>query len=122
MLDSELRAAPGSAGGGVSASAELDGMLDLGDGLLDQDCPTPDGVPQVAAQVTTEAIIASWHQSMPPEIELEYVQALKNMQAMSPVQRWGVCAGSGISSKFFEKYSSFLRVAWGLDVAVETKL
>ncbi len=55
-----------------------------------------------------EEAIAQWHRALPKEAELMYLNGISRLKAWSPLQRWSLCAGSGLASRFYKALSNVL--------------
>ena len=69
-----------------------------------------------------EILICRWRESLPPELEVDYLESLRNLQHKSPIERWGLFAGCSVASKFYEGLSSVLRKSANINIAFHTRL
>ncbi len=50
-------------------------------------------------------LVGEWHNQMSPEIEMEFLHAIRNLERLSPIPRWSLCAGCGVGRLFFDALS-----------------
>ena len=56
----------------------------------------------IAPRSIAERYCLWWHEAMSPAVEVEYVQGIRNLQAISPIPRWSLYAGSGAAKIYLD--------------------
>jgi hypothetical protein len=69
-----------------------------------------------------EKLISKWHDSLPPDLEVAYLESMRNIQDKSPIERWGLFAGCSVASKFYSGYSSVLRHTANIHITFHNSL
>ena len=72
-----------------------------------------------------EQVLLIWHHNMGPEIESEFIHAIRRFSTIVPdgiMQRWSLFVGSGLSSKFYQALGQVWHRLYGVQIGCDCNL
>jgi hypothetical protein len=69
-----------------------------------------------------EAMILKWHMQMSQEVELEYIASIRPLELISPIPRWQLFVGCGLSARFWHSVTAVWLELYGVKVAFADEL
>lgn len=74
---------------------------------------------------TMQRVVASWHEALGTDIEIQYAHALQRLATLLPegrLPKWSLFAGTGLSSKICKALEAVWRNKYGVAITVDDAL